>query len=70
MAYATKILSFKFSVILITVNVNVQSHMWLVAPVALTGQAEGVAGQIVLFSVLGLPWGPEGVRSKIFALRI
>lgn len=55
MAYATEILNFKFFVILITVNVNVQSHMWLVAPVALTGQAGGVAGQIVLFSVLGLP---------------
>ena len=43
------------------VNVNAQSHMWLAAPEAWAGLAEGTGGQIVQFSVLGPPQGPERV---------
>lgn len=58
-ANVTTVLNFKFSVILVSANVNVQSHMWLVVPIAGTGQAEGEAGQIFLFLGLGPPWGPR-----------
>lgn len=61
MANLIKILNFTFCVTLMAVNVNAQSHMWLVAPEAWAGLAEGMVGQIVQFSVLGLPQGPERV---------
>lgn len=48
-------LNLKFCVILMTKNVNAVSHLWLAAPAAWAGPAEGMAGQIVLFLVLDPP---------------